>query len=216
MSIALGHCACLLLLPAGMLAGRMVARLGAVETMVYTHLPSNVLLILVPLMPTAEAAVAMLIARNTISQMDVPARQAYVAWQVRADERSAAGGITTVARSLGLSLSPLLLGGITAAAPGSVVFDCPFYISGGLKIACAQSAAQHSAQHRLFSSLLLTSPCALMPSPLHVHVHVHVLCSTLLCSHRRLTLHRRFGGVASLPPWPRPWPGGRRRRNPVV
>ena len=118
----------------GMLAGRMVARFGAIETMVYTHLPSNVLLILVPLMPSAEAAAAMLILRFTISQMDVPARQAYVVWQVRAEERSAAGGLTSIARSLGLSLSPLLLGSFTTAPAGSVRLDCPFYIAGGLKI----------------------------------------------------------------------------------
>lgn len=119
----------------GMLSGQMVARFGAVETMVYTHLPSNVLLILVPLMPSAEAAAAMLILRFAISQMDVPARQAYVAWLVRAEERSAAGGLTSIARSLGLSLSPLLLGSFTAAPPASFAFDCPFYIAGGLKIA---------------------------------------------------------------------------------
>ena len=118
----------------GMLAGQLVARFGAIETMVFTHLPSNVLLMLVPLMPSAETAAAMLVVRCSISQMDVPARQAYVAWQVRAEERSAAGGLTAVARSLGLAISPLLLGTLTDAAPGTVTFDSPFYIAGGLKI----------------------------------------------------------------------------------
>jgi MFS family permease len=77
----------------------------------------------------------MLILRYTISQMDVPARQAYVASLVESDERSAAGGITNVARSIGLVFSPLLLGPCMEAAPGSVLFDAPFYISGCLKIA---------------------------------------------------------------------------------
>ena len=66
----------------GMLAGPLVQRFGAVQTMVYTHLPSNVLLILVPLMPTMESAATILLLRNCISQMDVPARQAYVATRV--------------------------------------------------------------------------------------------------------------------------------------
>ena len=116
-----------------MAAGCMVRRFGAVETMVFTHLPSNVLLMLVPLMPSAGAAVGMLILRFTISQMDVPARQAYVAMLIDADERSAAGGITTVARSIGLIFSPLLLGPFMAAPPRTVSFDAPFYIAGGVK-----------------------------------------------------------------------------------
>jgi predicted MFS family arabinose efflux permease len=116
-----------------MAAGCMVRRFGAVETMVYTHLPSNILLMLVPLMPSAASAVAMLLVRFSISQMDVPARQAYVAMLIDADERSAANGITTVARSLGLIFSPLLLGPFMAAAPASTTFDAPFYIAGVVK-----------------------------------------------------------------------------------
>ena len=111
-----------------MAAGCMVRRFGAVETMVYTHLPSNVLLMLVPLMPSAGAAVFMLVLRYTISQMDVPARQAYVAMLIDADERSAAGGITAVARSIGLIFSPLVLGPFLAASPGGGAFDAPFYL----------------------------------------------------------------------------------------
>jgi MFS family permease len=131
----------------GLAAGWMVARFGAVETMVYTHLPSNVLLMFVPLMPTRETAMAMLVVRNCISQMDVPARQAYVQSCVASDERSAAGGVTSLARTVGLAVSPLLLGallGDTGAdgsadvalqGVGGTLIDAPFYIAGSLKIA---------------------------------------------------------------------------------
>src|SRR5206468_12868708 len=74
-------------------ASRLAARFGLVRTMVFTHLPSNVLLILVPLMPTLPLAVAVLFARFSISQMDVPTRQAYLLAVVSPAERSAAGGI---------------------------------------------------------------------------------------------------------------------------
>src|SRR6266550_4024775 len=73
-----------------LLASRLAARFGLVRTMVFTHLPSNVLLILVPLMPTLPLAVVVLLARFSISQMDVPTRQSYVMAVVRPDERSAA------------------------------------------------------------------------------------------------------------------------------
>jgi hypothetical protein len=76
--------------------------------MIFTHLPSNVLLILVPVMPDVYWAVGVLLARFSVSQMDVPTRQAYTMAVVRPDERSAAAGVTGVARSLGSSISPLL------------------------------------------------------------------------------------------------------------
>ena len=119
----------------GLSAGWFVKRYGAIETMVFTHLPSNILLILVPLMPTRESALLMLIARFCISQMDVPARQAYVAMTVSPQERSAAGGWTNAARSVGVSLAPLLLQGIgtETAGIGSTVFNSPYLLSGGLK-----------------------------------------------------------------------------------
>ena len=69
--------------------------------MVFTHLPSNVLLILVPLMPNVYWAIGVLLLRFSISQMDVPTRQAYTMAVVRPDERSAAAGVTAVARSVG-------------------------------------------------------------------------------------------------------------------
>jgi hypothetical protein len=99
--------------------------------MVFTHLPSNVLLILVPLMPNLPLAVGFLLLRFSISQMDVPTRQAYTMAVVSPEERSAASGITGVARSVGASLSPLLsatLMGVPA------LMSVPFYLAGGIKI----------------------------------------------------------------------------------
>jgi predicted MFS family arabinose efflux permease len=112
-------------------AGPLAARYGLVRTMVFTHLPSNVLLILVPLMPTLPLAAIVLLARFSISQMDVPTRQSYTMAIVAPDERSAAAGVTGIARSLGVAASPLI------AAPllvGSAFMGAPFVISGTLKI----------------------------------------------------------------------------------
>ena len=99
--------------------------------MVFTHLPSNVLLILVPFMPTLELAVALLLIRFSISQMDVPTRQSYTIAVVDPDERSAAAGVTGIARSLGVAASPLI------AAPlylGTAFTGSPFVIGGSIKI----------------------------------------------------------------------------------
>lgn len=112
-------------------AGWLAARFGLIRTMVYTHLPSNVLLMLVPFMPTLELAVAVLLARFSISQMDVPTRQSYTMAIVDADERSAAAGVTGVARSIGVAASPLVAGPLFV---GSALTGAPFVIAGGLKI----------------------------------------------------------------------------------
>jgi MFS family permease len=112
-------------------AARIAARIGLIRTMVFTHLPSNVLLIMVPLMPTLPLAVVVLLARFSISQMDVPTRQSYTMAVVEPDERSAAAGVTGIARSIGAAAAPL------AAAPligGVVLASLPFIISGSLKI----------------------------------------------------------------------------------
>ncbi len=113
-------------------AARIAAKIGLIPTMVYTHIPSNVLLILVPLMPTLNLAVIMLLLRFSISQMDVPTRQSYVMAVVRPDERSAAAGITGIARTVGASVSPLIAGPLLGA--GALFASFPFFISGGLKI----------------------------------------------------------------------------------
>jgi len=114
-----------------LLATRLADRIGLVATMVYTHIPSNILLCLVPLMPNLWAAVGMLLLRASISQMDVPVRQSYTMAVVAPDERSAASGITTVARSVGAAASPLLAGMLMA---NPLLFSAPFFVAGGLKI----------------------------------------------------------------------------------
>lgn len=112
-------------------AGWLARRIGLVNTMVFTHLPSNVLLILVPMMPNIYWAVGLLLLRFSISQMDVPTRQAYTMAVVHPDERSAAAGITAVARSVGASISPMLALLLVGSA-GQM--STPFFLAGGLKI----------------------------------------------------------------------------------
>ncbi len=112
-------------------AATLAKRFGLINTMVFTHLPSNVLLILVPLMPNATLAVGLLLVRFCISQMDVPTRQCYTMAVVHADERSAASGITTVARSIGAALSPALAGYFLAHPE---LMSVPFFVAGGVKI----------------------------------------------------------------------------------
>src|SRR5262249_34138947 len=106
-------------------------RFGLVRTMVFTHLPSNILLILVPLMPNLTLAVLVLLARFSISQMDVPTRQSYTMAIVRPEERSAAGGITGAARTAGAAVSPVLAG-LLFSHP--LLINVPFFIAGALKI----------------------------------------------------------------------------------
>jgi MFS family permease len=112
-------------------AAALAKRFGLVNTMVFTHLPSNVLLILVPLMPNLPLAIAVLLVRFSISQMDVPTRQSYTMEVVHPDERSSASGITTVARSIGAALSPTLAGYMLARPE---LISVPFFIAGGVKI----------------------------------------------------------------------------------
>lgn len=112
-----------------LLAVPLAKKIGLIRTMVFTHLPSNILLILVPLMPNFPLAITVLLLRFSISQMDVPTRQAYTMAVVDPDERSAAAGITGIARSIGASLSPAVAGALFSLFPGS-----PFIIAGGLKI----------------------------------------------------------------------------------
>jgi len=112
-------------------ASRLAARFGLVRTMVFTHLPSNVLLILIPLMPTLPLAILVLLLRFSISQMDVPTRQSYTMAIVRPEERSAAAGITGVARTTGAALAPVFAG-LLFAQPALI--SVPFFIAGTLKI----------------------------------------------------------------------------------
>ena len=114
-----------------LLAVPLAARIGLIRTMVYTHLPSNVLLILVPFMPTLELAVLVLLLRFSISQMDVPTRQSYTMAVVDPDERSAAAGVTGIARSVGAAAAPIISAPLVGI-PGLAAL--PFVISGSLKI----------------------------------------------------------------------------------
>jgi MFS family permease len=114
-----------------LLAVRLADKFGLINTMVFTHIPSNILLILVPLMPTLPLAVGVLLLRFSISQMDVPTRQSYTMAVVSPDERSAASGVTAIARSVGASVSPALTG-LLFSIPA--LFNAPFFLSGGLKI----------------------------------------------------------------------------------
>src|SRR5512138_1674367 len=114
-----------------LLAARLARAFGLINTMVFTHVPSNILLILVPLMPSLPLAIAVLLLRFSISQMDVPTRQSYTMAVVAPDERSAASGVTSIARSVGAAISPSLTG-ILLAAPALI--SLPFFLSGALKI----------------------------------------------------------------------------------
>ncbi len=109
----------------------IASRFSLVKTMVFTHLPSNVLLVLVPLMPTLPLAISVLLLRFSISQMDVPTRQSYVMAVVPPEERSAAAGITGVARTIGASIAPWFVG-MMFAQPSLV--NLPFFLAGTLKI----------------------------------------------------------------------------------
>ncbi|MFI5165219.1 MAG: MFS transporter [Thermoanaerobaculales bacterium] len=114
-----------------LVAARIADRIGLINTMVFTHIPSNVLLILVPLMPTLPLAIAVLLLRFSISQMDVPARQSYTMAVVEPDERSAAAGITGVARTTGAALAPAIAVPLFASP---ALMGMPFILAGGLKI----------------------------------------------------------------------------------
>ena len=114
-----------------LLAARIAARIGLLNTMVATHLPSNVLLLLIPLMPNLGLAITVLLMRFSISQMDVPTRQSYVMAVVDPAERTAAAGITGVARTVGAALAPLIAMPLIASANMDWV---PFVAAGVLKI----------------------------------------------------------------------------------
>jgi MFS family permease len=112
-------------------AAWVAARIGLVNTMVFTHLPSNILLMLVPLMPNLSSAIVVLFARFAISQMDVPPRQSYTMAVVALDERSAAAGVTGIARSIGSAISPAIAG---AFLSNPMLLGTPFFLAGGLKV----------------------------------------------------------------------------------
>jgi MFS family permease len=113
-----------------LVAARVAARIGLINTMVFTHLPANVFLVLTPLMPTFTLAAAMVLLRYSTAQMDVPTRQAYIMAVVAPDERSAASGIITLARTSASALGPVAAGVLFNAS----FMNAPFFLAGGLKI----------------------------------------------------------------------------------
>jgi MFS family permease len=113
-----------------LLAARLAPRLGLVNTMVFSHLISNVLLIGVALAPSAGLAVTLLLARHLLSQMDVPTRQSFLMLAVQDHEREGAASFTNASRTLAQSISPALSGWVIAS--GSLA--APFFLGGGLKI----------------------------------------------------------------------------------
>jgi len=109
----------------------LAKRFGLINTMVFTHIPSNILLILLPFMPTLPLAIGLLLVRFSISQMDVPTRQSYTLAVVDPDERSAASGVTAIARSVGASVSPMLAGFFFSIP---MLLSAPIILCGGIKI----------------------------------------------------------------------------------
>jgi MFS family permease len=111
-------------------AGWLANRIGLINTMVFTHLPASLLLVLVPLMPTGALAAAMFLARMSISQMDVPTRQSYTMAVVDPDERTATAGLTNVARSTASAISPAITGWAFSVAS----LGLPFFAAGAIKV----------------------------------------------------------------------------------
>ena len=111
-------------------AARVAERIGLVNTMVFTHLPSNVLLMALPFAPTLPWAIVLLLARHALSQMDVPTRQSYIVAVVDPEERVAAAGVTNIARNVAQAVTPVIAG----TAMQAVGLGVPFLLGGGLKI----------------------------------------------------------------------------------
>lgn len=109
---------------------RLAARFGPIQTMVYTHIPANLFLILAAFMPTARLAVMFLLLRMAFASMDVPVRQSYVMSVVPPEERAAAASMTSVPRSLVSAISPLLAGSLLQVS----TFGWPLVLGGLLKI----------------------------------------------------------------------------------
>ena len=113
-----------------LLAASVAARIGLLNTMVFTHLPSNVLLCLLPFMPSFPLAAAVLLLRSALSQMDVPTRQAYTLSLVPAHDRARAAGVTAAVRPAAASIAPVL----TGVAFQFAALGVPFVLAGAIKI----------------------------------------------------------------------------------
>ena len=114
-----------------LVAAKIADKIGLINTMVFTHIPSNILLILVAFAPTLPLAIALYLSRMALSQMDVPTRQSYIVAVVEEDERTAAAGITNISRNIAQSVSPSLAGYILQSLS---FLSAPFVLGGILKI----------------------------------------------------------------------------------
>jgi MFS family permease len=114
-----------------LVAARIANRIGLLKTMVFTHLPSSVCLILIPFMPSLGYVIALLLLRSALSQMDVPTRSSYVMAIVPPAERAAAASVTSVPRSLAAAASPAIAGYLLGVSP----FGWAFIAGGVVKIA---------------------------------------------------------------------------------
>ena len=112
-----------------LVAARLASRFGLINTMVFSHLPANIMLLLVPFMPNLPLALALLMARSALSQMDVPTRSSYVMAVVTPPERPAAAGVTAVPRSLASAAGPALSGYMLTLSP----FGWPLVLAGAVK-----------------------------------------------------------------------------------
>jgi MFS family permease len=125
-----------------LVATRVAERVGLLNTMVFTHLPSNVLLLVVPFMPSFGTAAAVLLARHVLSQMDVPTRQSYTMAVVEPEERPAAAGLTASARALAQACAPIV-SGLTMAAAAT---PAPFLLAGGSRSSTTSASSSGSAR----------------------------------------------------------------------
>ncbi|HTO99382.1 MAG TPA: MFS transporter [Myxococcales bacterium] len=125
-----------------LVSARIAARIGHVRTMVFTHLPSNLFLLLAGVMPTLPLAALFLLLRAMVSQMDVPARQAYVMAMVPREERVAAASVTNVPRSLAAAIGPLLAGALLQRSPFGWPLVCAGLLKGGYDLALYSLFAQ--------------------------------------------------------------------------
>ncbi|MDQ3840105.1 MAG: MFS transporter [Thermoproteota archaeon] len=111
-------------------AAKIADRIGLINTMVFTHIPANILIIAVAFAPTLQIAVVLYLLRMALSQMDVPTRQSYIVAVVREDERTASAGITNISRNVTQSISP----SVTGILINSLSLSAPFIIGGTLKV----------------------------------------------------------------------------------
>lgn len=113
------------------ISAKIADKIGLVNTMVFSHIPSNILIILVAFAPSLPIAIILYLARMALSQMDIPTRQAYIVSVVKEDERTAAAGITNISRNAAQAISPPIAGFFLQSV---AYLSAPFVICGALKI----------------------------------------------------------------------------------